>query len=109
MSKSEKPELVQLLEHHPDAENGFCELCEASSIASVVLPHSMALGERSEISLILMAMELAAQAIEGVSHAEGIDLDVVIAAVTRRVRDLRSERMSEGSDPEGPSTSHVRH
>lgn len=56
-----------------------------------------------------MAMELAAQAIEGVSHAEGIDLDVVIAAVTRRVRDLRSERMSEGSDPEGPSTSHVRH
>lgn len=109
MSKSEASDLAHLLEHHPDAENGFCELCEASSIASVVLPHSMALGERSEISLTLMAAELAAQAIEGISHAEALDLEVVIAAVTRRVSDLRSERMSEGSDLEGPSSSRVRH
>ncbi len=78
MGKSEKPELAHLLQHHPDAENGFCELCEASSIASVILPHAMALGERSEISLTLMAAELAAQSIEAISHAETIDLDVVL-------------------------------
>ena len=84
MSKSEKPELAHLLQHHPDAENGFCELCEASSIASVVLPHAMALAERSEISLALMAAELAAQSIEAISHAENVDLDVVLAAVQRK-------------------------
>ena len=109
MSKSEKPELAHLLQHHPDAENGFCELCEASSIASVILPHAMALGERSEISLALMAAELAAQSIEAISNAETIDLDVVLAAVQRRVKDLRTDRESEGTALEGPASSRVHH
>ena len=109
MSKSEKPELAHLLQHHPDAENGFCELCEASSIASVVLPHAMALAERSEISLALMAAELAAQSIEAISNAETIDLDVVLAAVQRRVKDLRTDRESEGTALEGPASSRVHH
>lgn len=109
MSKTDKPDLGHLFEHQPDSENGFCELCEASSIASVVLPHAMALGERSEISLLLMAAELAAQAIEGISHADGLDADLVLAAVTRRVQELRSDRIAEGSTPEGLPSSRVRH
>lgn len=100
MSKSEKPQLAHLLEHHPDAESGFCELCEASSIASVVLPHAIALGERSEISLALMAAELAAQSIEAISHAENLDLELVLKAVRRRAKDLRTDRDSEGTEAE---------
>ena len=99
MSKSEKPDLAHLLEHHPDSENGFCELCEASSIASVVLPHAMALGERSEISLALMAAELAAQPIAALSHAEALDIDAVLAAVRRRAKELRTDRDAEGAEP----------
>jgi hypothetical protein len=106
MSKSDKPDLAHLLEHHPDAENGFCELCEASSIASVLLPHAMALGDRSEISLALMAAELAAQSVEALSHVEGLDLEVVLAAVRRRANDLRTDRHAEG--PESVAT-RVRH
>ncbi len=109
MSKSEKPELAHLLQHHPDAENGFCELWEASGIASVVLPHAMALGERSEIPLGLMAAELAAQSIEAISHAEEMDLDLVIAAVQRRIRELRTDRQTEGTAGEGPASSRLHH
>ncbi len=109
MSKSEKSELGHLLQHNPDAENGFCVLCEASSIASVILPHAMALGELSEISLALMAAELAAQSIEALSNAESVDLDVVLAVVQRRVKDLRVDRESEGTALEGPASSRVHH
>lgn len=97
MSKSKTPDLAHLLEHHADASENFCELCEASSIASVVLPHAIALGDRSEIPAALMAVELAAQCIEGISDAEQMELDVVFAALQRRVKILRAERASDAA------------
>ena len=109
MSTSEKQRLAHLLEHHPDEESGYCELCEAASIASVLLPHAMALAERSEVSLALMAMELAAQAMEGVSHADDVGLDVVLAAVKRRAKDLQAERESASVATEVSGTGRVHH
>ena len=94
MSKPDREKLAHLLEHHPD-ENGQCDLCEAASLCSVVLPHAVALGDRSESSPVLIAAELAAQAIEGIAFAEHIDLDKVLAAVKRRAKDLRTDRESE--------------
>jgi hypothetical protein len=101
--------LAHLLEHHPDPEDGSCDLCEAASIASVVLPHALALGERSEIALALMAAELAAQAIEQLSHAEQIDLDAVLAAVRRRADDLRADRESPPDSDDTAGSRSVRH